>query len=63
MPGESPEMRPARSPAGERFDPPVRAIRFGVERRLAGAEVARELAALPTAAIGMTKRLLDHAGR
>jgi len=44
MTDERTEEREGRSPAGERFDPPVSAIRFDVAGPLSGAEVAREIA-------------------
>ncbi len=56
------EARPPRSPAGERFDPPVRAIRFRVARAVDGSDVERELCACAELDAGALARTVRHGG-
>ncbi len=62
MPSGHAEERPARSPAGERFDPPVRALRFGVERRIERADMDRELRARARLDADTLARTVRHGG-
>jgi 23S rRNA pseudouridine1911/1915/1917 synthase len=62
MPDPSGDARPAPSPAGARFDPPVRAIHFRVESRCSGGDVTRELAARAELDDAALARVVRHGG-
>jgi RluA family pseudouridine synthase len=56
------EARPPRSPAGERFDPPVRAIRFRVERASDARDIERALGASSGLDASALARTVRHGG-